>query len=167
MKLRFFFLVLIVILFVDFFVVRLAVRRDASCQQIIQDTMKAETVYVPAVPKVLIMPIPSKIDTDAVIRDYFSKKTYRDTVIDLPELKVTLVDTLYRNEIVKRKVDYSFVPEIQIRQPEYELGIGTMAGFRSSTVFVELRKKKVTGMLGYDIYNHTPVLGVKYTIKTW
>ena len=74
MKLRFFFLVLIVILFVDFFVVRLAVRRDARCQQIIQDTMKAETVYVPAVPKVLIMPIPSKIDTDAVIRDYFSKK---------------------------------------------------------------------------------------------
>ena len=62
---------------------------------IIGDIPKPDTMYVQ---------VPVDIDTAAIIELYFTKLNYNDTIIDYPELKVSLSDVVYQNSLYDRKV---------------------------------------------------------------
>lgn len=123
--------------------------------------------HVPPVPEVYFLPIKIAVDTQAVINDYYSQKVYKDTIINLPQLTVSVTDTVTENRLLDRVINYTYKPEIVTRAPKYQLAVSAMAGYRSLPAFLELQKEKVAVMVGYDFYNKSPMLGFKYRFAAW
>ncbi len=118
-------------------------------------------------PKLYFFPVPSDVDTQAVLKDYFSKKAYNDTIINIPELKVTVIDTVTQNKVVDRFVYYEMKPPVVKQLPRYGLSVSAMVGYRTFPVMLELRKDKVGLLAGYDFYNKSPMIGAKIILGSW
>lgn len=68
--------------------------------------VKKDTIYVPGVTKYLpgeIIPVNGKVDTLAILKDYFAKRYYQDTV-KIDKYGYLLVrDTITQNRVISRK----------------------------------------------------------------
>ncbi len=140
------------------------------------DTVRiVDTVFSPAPPALVIRvptPIPSVVDTQAVIDDYFSKKVYADTLVSDENLSIAVVDTVVNNSIVGRKVEYSLsvpIPEpvTVYKPPDNEVYLSSVVGFYSTSVMVNYSRKSISYGIGYDFYNNSPVIGVAIKLARW
>lgn len=145
-------------------------RRNSDIPAVIPaiDTIKV-TVHdhLPPVPKIYFLPIPMEADTQAILKDYFSSKIYNDTIINLPNLTVSLIDSVSQNQLRGRWIDYSYVPELVVREPAYQLSVSAMAGYRSLPLFLEFQNERWGLLAGYDFVNKSPMLGIKYRFAAW
>jgi hypothetical protein len=71
------------------------------------DSIKKDTTYIPVPYEVLIpIEIPAKIDTQNILKNYFSTKIYKDTIYFSDSLKLIISDSLKENSIQNRNVFY-------------------------------------------------------------
>ncbi|SHE56809.1 hypothetical protein [Dysgonomonas macrotermitis] len=122
---------------------------------------KSDSVYVPIPYPIEIIPaiIPSEIDTQAVIADYYSKKVYRnDTVINTDKLIVSITDTVTENSLSGRSVYYTFeYPEVtRYKIPKDRLSINADT---RGIVNLAWQRNRFVFSAGYDIANKKPVVG--------
>lgn len=118
------------------------------------------------VPVVEYKEIPQKIDTAAILRNYYAEKKYDDTIINLPELKVSVSDMITENNLTSRTVmlDYNRIsPEDKKRS----FLIGTMLGKQLQVAYAGYQYKSITYKAGYDFYNKSLIVGFSKDIYKW
>jgi len=144
------------------------VKVDGKKYQVIKH--KVDTVYVPTIQTVykkgdviykekpIYVQLPPRIDTVEVVKDYYSKVTYKDTLTLKDNLGyITLTDTIYQNKILGREWD-SHINKVTIKDvsivkelPKNEfylgglLGLNNKNGFTSvgPSVLLKTKKEKV------------------------
>jgi hypothetical protein len=71
-----------------------------------------DTIYTPPITHYIYVPqqVPAKVDTQAILKDYFTKKVYEDTIKIDSIGYVVVKDTLFKNQILTRetKGTYSY-----------------------------------------------------------
>ena len=131
-------------------------------------------VEIPGTPGATIT-IPVSVDSGLVVRDYFSKHTYNDS-IKTDSIAIYLKDEVYKNELKRINVGYKILfptviitkTEIRERQIAY-LGFDITGnqnhlGFYPSFYF-DTKRAMYGG--GYDIINKYYKLGVYGKLKLW
>jgi len=77
---------------------------------IVRDTVKIKE-YVPVPGPDVPVPVPQDVDTNAILKDYYVKRPYRDIVKQYPDStggnSVTINDTISQNRIISREVDFN------------------------------------------------------------
>jgi len=81
---------------------------------------KTETFYVKGDPipgETIYTEVPQDIDTNAIIKDYFAKRPYSETVQIKPDTinygTVTVTDTVHKNRLLGRRYDFNLtIPEV-------------------------------------------------------
>lgn len=153
-----------------------------------------DTIYVPTIQTVykkgaviykeipIYIEIPGRIDTSQVVRDYYSKVVYKDTLKLNDSLGyVALTDTIYRNNILGRVWD-AHVNKITIKDvlivkdlPKTQvylggqLGLNNQSGFTSvgPSVVIKTKKDKLFSVgVGLGPNNTVQYQGGVY-IKIW
>ena len=123
--------------------------------------------YVPSPADTVYCQLPNKIDTVTVLREFYSKVTYRDTIFNNDTLKLIVRDTITMNGIASRDVDYTIrIPETKI--PRYGIGASFIYGSRQELLLMgeyDYRKMKVYG--GYDFGSKTPMIGIGVKLLEW
>lgn len=130
-----------------------------------------DTIYVtdtawlqpPAVVKEIPVPVPANVDTAAILASYHTKRIYQDDIVNTPYVRVTLTDTVYRNTIVGR----SAISSLRIPVYNHGLSLGLTSGYRRLDLMVGYRNKRWEFMGGYDFYNKSPLLGIRYELSRW
>jgi hypothetical protein len=122
------------------------------------------TRYVPTPAKIISVPLPAKIDSQTVIRNYYNKVVYRDTAMNNKQGKVILTDTIYNNTILSRKVDVDLVPPV-VRNNRFS--VFTVAGIKNVSLMGCFQFKKMQIMGGYDFVNKAPVAGFGLQLFNW
>lgn len=122
--------------------------------------------------------VDNKIDTNAILADYFRKYEYSDT-IDRDSIKIYIVDNISNNRIISRNVSYTMrqtiiTNNLLIKERNFFLGCGINNFSVISQVSPELgllyksRKDNIIGLnVGYNITIQDPYMGFKiyYKIK--
>lgn len=112
------------------------------------------------------------IDTGAVIRDYFSKKFYSDSLVN-DSISIYVSEDIFKNELIKRKVGYRWkAPERIIKETntiyknDFYLGISGVISKTPGLSFDALyeRDKWAYG-LGYDFICKGPRVTVYKKIR--
>ncbi len=119
--------------------------------------------------------IPANIDSGAVVRDYFSKRSYQDSTGN-DSVKVYFSAYTFKNELRDLKLRYRIItPTMVIREAKVVnkqlvfLGMDVCSNGRNLTVYpgfyFDLRK----GMLGagYDPFNKTVKVGGYFKLSLW
>jgi hypothetical protein len=70
-------------------------------------------VYHLAPAETVFIPVPAKVDTSLILKDYFAKVFYRDSVCDTI-LKAWISDTISENQITSRKFSYKILRPLEI-----------------------------------------------------
>ena len=124
-------------------------------------------IYVPQPSDTVRVVIPAKVDTLTVIKEYYSKVVYRDTIFNNDTLKLVLRDTVYQNGIASRQVDYTLhLPEQKI--PKHGIGAQFVYGSRNELMLMgeyQYNRMKILG--GYDFGSKTPLIGVGVKLLEW
>ena len=133
-------------------------------QPVIEFTLP-ETVQVP-VPlpaEIIEVPVPVEVDTAAIIRMYYSSNIYKRPVIDVPNLKVSVIDTVCNNRLIGSSATYSY------RIPEYkhDISLGFLAGFNSFSLLATYRYNRFGMSAGYDLMNKSLVFGANSRLFRW
>jgi hypothetical protein len=116
--------------------------------------------------------VPSKVDTNTIIKNYYSQLIYKDTLKLKDSLGyVSVVDTVFNNSIIKRKweshVNKIFVKELIIvkEAPKNQFFIGGFGGYNSQLSSIYLgptimlkNKKENTFNLGIAVGTGKEVL---------
>jgi hypothetical protein len=116
--------------------------------------------------------VPSKVDTNTIIKNYYSQLIYKDTLKLKDSLGyVSVVDTVFNNSIIKRKweshVNKIFVKELIIVKevPKNQFFIGGFGGYNSQLSSIYLgptimlkNKKENTFNLGIAVGTGKEVL---------
>jgi len=116
--------------------------------------------------------VPSKVDTNTIIKNYYSQLIYKDTLKLKDSLGyVSVVDTVFNNSILKRKweshVNKIFVKELIIvkESPKNQFFIGGFGGYNSQLSSIYLgptimlkNKKENTFNLGIAVGTGKEVL---------
>lgn len=106
------------------------------------------------------VPEPADIDTAAVLSDYYSKKVYSEQIDVDSVLKIQITDTLSRNGLLGRQINYSLhVPTVTIRQKKPNLTVSVIGDSRYYAG-TQIGWKRVLFSAGYDFKNRYPVIGV-------
>jgi hypothetical protein len=80
--------------------------------------------------------IPIKVDTQAIIRDYYSKYTFTDSLI-IPSHKIFVSDTLYKNRIIGRGWRVRSETQVITKTPQQKWQIyGEGGAYTSKTEFL-------------------------------
>lgn len=134
-----------------------------------------ETIYVD---KPVYVPVPSNIDTSKVLKDYYAKYTYKDTLNLKDSLGyIAVIDTISQNKIFKRTFD-AHVNKITIKDvliveppPTNQLYIGGVAGFDKvnlvnfvgPTLVLKTKKDKMYSLgVGYSNSKSVSIQGGMY-----
>lgn len=103
---------------------------------------------------------PADIDTVAIISDYYSKKVYSEKIEVDSLLRIHITDTLSRNGLLGRQINYSFnIPTVTIRQKKPNLTISVIGDSRYYAG-TQIGWKRVLFNAGYDFKDRFPVIGV-------
>ena len=123
--------------------------------------------YVPTPSDTVTVELPPRIDTVTVLKEYYSKVAYRDTIFNNDTLKLVVHDTITHNGIASREVDYTIkIPETKI--PKYGIGAQFVYGSRQELLLLgeyQYNRLKVLG--GYDFGSKAPLIGVGVKILEW
>ncbi len=114
----------------------------------------------------VFVPVPAKVDTQAILKCYFAKYAYRDTLVD-SNIVVAIADTVSQNSILSRNYSYQIkrpqtLQQITntLKQPDKvgfyfgasaSLNKNLLAGF-SPEVMITSKNKAAYG-IGYDLLN--------------
>ena len=134
-----------------------------------------DTIYVdgPVVEKEVYVPVPGRVDTVEVVRDYYMERVYHDTIKVNDYVTLMVKDTVYKNKLQSAKYDLltdfsTFSPTpIQANDKHNALSLGLDAGYEhlSLRAGYEWGKMGIEG--GYDFINKAPVVGVKLNVLQW
>jgi len=123
-----------------------------------RDTIKVQSV--------IRTTIPVNVDTAGIIRDYYSRLVYDDT-LKLPDNigYVSTRDTIFNNRISGRTYDYNIIiPKINYNN---ELIISGDLGYNLRLLSIGYRRNKWTYKIGYDYFNKGIVFGLNYRVYQW
>lgn len=139
-------------------------QRQNSSSQVPEPLTIHDTVYLPSpvVTKEIPVPVPAKVDTAAILAQYFTKRVFDDT-LRTQFVTMHLTDTVYQNTLLGRTASYSFT----LPQRHHSLTAGVMAGANTFALMGGYRHKRWTFSGGYDFVNRTPMVGVSYTLVRW
>ena len=107
---------------------------DTIIKPVTQTVFKpGETIYID---RPVIVKVPADVDTAAILKDYYTKYPYKDTLrLDEGLGYVAVSDTIFKNRILNRKFD-SHVNKVTVREtlyvepaPKIQMFIGGVAGF--------------------------------------
>jgi hypothetical protein len=132
----------------------------------VTETTHTEVRYVPTPVTTIHTTLPSKIDSQTVIRNYYNKTVYRDTAVNNKMAKVVVTDTVYQNAIAGRTIDVDFTPPA-IKYKNNRVSLFTVDSYKQITLMGAYQYKKMILMGGYDFVNKAPVLGVGYQLFNW
>lgn len=121
-------------------------------------------VDVIGTPMVVERTVPARVDTAAILADYFNERHYRDTIVQRPYLRVELTDVVGQNRLLDRRVVVNY------RQPvvrDNALTLGADLGRGLCAVVAGYRRRSWEFRAGYDFTNRTPVVGVQKTLWQW
>lgn len=131
-------------------------------------------VEVPGTPGATVT-IPSVIDSVAVVRDYFTKRSYLDTIRN-DSVDIYLKEQVWKNELKRLSVGYKWkVPTMQINktiiQEKQLLFIGAEPHGNKEAfgvyVSADFDTKKALFGYGYDPFTQQHKISVKGKIKLW
>ena len=121
-----------------------------------------------------------KVDTAFILQNYNTWYVYTDSVRN-KELALSIIDTVTANKIIGRKLSYKILRPDSIIKVETTktitnkevasgLFVGTQVGAVGSNMLIAphllyVTKKKLAFSLGYELYQHTPTIGIYYKIK--
>ena len=110
--------------------------------------------------------LPVVIDTQAIIASYYSTHIYKDTLINLPELKVSITDSVRENSIIGRVVDYNYVmpvitKTVTLPSPKWS-GAVLVDSRGAASALLRYNRTLYTG--GYDFVNKVPFVGVGFNL---
>ncbi len=127
-----------------------------------------DTVTLPAPVRVerIRVPVPADVDTLGVLRDYFAKNVYQDTVVKTPVLSVVIRDTVQQNGISGREVYYSLKQSV-FREKSNGLSLSSTFACKSIPVTLNYERDAWRVSAGYDVVNKMPVFGVGYRFVRW
>lgn len=114
----------------------------------------------------LYHPVPAVVDTALILSEFFAERRYRDTIVSMPNLSVTLSETASQNFIYDRKIDVHYREVYKLVQPANRIVLGATVGEHPSIEGVYYRHKVGYGA-GFDFTAKTPFISLKYQIKAW
>lgn len=121
-------------------------------------------VDVIGTPMVVERTVPARVDTAAILADYFNERHYRDTIVQRPYLRVELTDVVGQNRLLDRQVVVNYRQPV-VRDNALTLGIDLGRGL--CAVVAGYRRRSWEFRAGYDFTNRTPVVGVQKTLWQW
>lgn len=120
--------------------------------------------------------LPVKVDTEQVIKDYYTKYAYNDTISDT-NIVATITDTLFKNSIFHRSFDYRLLRPTQIistvivapTSPHFFLegitGVNVDRVTQLSLKIDFISKKNQLFTAGWDFKNHAVIAGAGLRLK--
>lgn len=114
----------------------------------------------------LYIPVPAKVDTSEILREYFAVRSYRDTIVDMPDLKVTLTETATRNILSDRQVFVSWKERTVFQEPRNRISLGISYGIHPMAQAVYSYKRFGIGA-GMYLDSRKPYVSLNYTIREW
>jgi hypothetical protein len=144
---------------------------DTSYVEIPKETIK----YIPQIQTVEVpIYIEENIDTLAILKDYYSKYFYSDTVSVLTYGNIVIQDTLTKNSIIFREI----IPDLTIpvitntitnniyEKPKFHYFVGAQAGveFLTPTVFFQDKKGHLYGV-GVNLYDKNTHFSVMMRLR--
>jgi hypothetical protein len=121
--------------------------------------------YVPLPAETIPQIIPANVDTTTVIKRYYTKLTYRDTVLNNDTVMVQVLDTVYQNGLTGRTVAYNF--NKREFKKNNSISIISTYGYKHLSLMGEYRYKRLKFYAGYEFVNHAPIAGIGFQIIEW
>ncbi len=143
----------------------------ADTSQMAVDTVYVETpVYVPATTSERIIDTITLIDTVEVVRDYYTKRTYTDTIRIDTTVTVVIHDTVYNNQITGRTYDAKKITYTLIDNPasKWQFGIGATVDYSlpnkniNFTVLGTIKYTDNSFIIGFDTEKKINVGYIRY-----
>lgn len=127
--------------------------------------IRVDTVYkdAPVIIKQIPVPVPINVDTAAILAAYYTQRIYDDTLINVPDIYVSLRDTVYQNRLLGRATVY----KVNLPVYRHALSLGMTVGFRNISVMAGYRYKRTEYIGGYDLFNRAAFVGAKYNLFQW
>jgi hypothetical protein len=131
-------------------------------------------VEVPGAPGATIT-IPTSIDSLAIIKDYFTKRIYQDSLMN-DSVTIYLTEEVFKNELKRIKVGYRWkVPTMVIKETKTEVkqllfvGVEPYGNMNRFGMFAsaDFDTRKALFGYGYDPFNQVHKVSVKAKINLW
>jgi len=119
--------------------------------------------------------IPANVDSGAVVRDYFTKRSYNDSIVN-DSLSIYLQEEVFKNELKRVKVGYRWkAPTMLIKETKVAekqlmfIGLEPYGNLNSFGMFAsaDFDTKRAMYGYGYDPFNKTHKISVKAKIRLW
>ncbi|MBO5626828.1 MAG: hypothetical protein J5953_13705 [Prevotella sp.] len=123
------------------------------------------TRYVPQPAETIHVAEPARVDTHHVVREYFTKKVYRDTIVENDTVQLVVRDTVYENALGEREV--SLKVNTELFRKHHAIGLMGAMGRHQADLMGTYRRDRWTVAAGWDFEASGPVIGLGYTIKEW
>ena len=124
-----------------------------------------KTRYVPQPAETIRVAVPGEVDTQFVIREYYTKKVYRDTVLQNDTVLLVVGDTVQENALGPRDIVLQVNAE-RFRK-HHAIGVMGVMGRHQADLMATYRHDRWQIAAGWDFETSGPVAGVNYTIKEW
>lgn len=121
--------------------------------------------YLPAPAETIRVVEPGEVDTQYVVREYYTQKVYRDTIVENDTVQLVVCDTVFRNALGERQVSLKVNPEVF--RKHHALGLMGALGRHQTELLGTYRKDHWTVAAGWDFEANGPVVGVGYALKEW
>ncbi|NCD07540.1 MAG: hypothetical protein EOL97_15640 [Spirochaetia bacterium] len=152
------------------------------------DTIRDTTVITKTIYKLLpkdtvYIEVPTDVDTDEILKDYYAKKYYNNIYLDDTSAYIGIEDTVFKNEIYSSKLTFinrrptiinttTYVTQYDICEPckQFNIGVGGLIGgytdkFGAGPSIMLTTNKKASYSASYDIINKTGYFGLYWNIK--
>jgi len=121
--------------------------------------------HIPA-PEIIYVPVPEKVDTAKILKDYYAKKYYSNVLQDDSSAFIAVNDTIHQNELIGRSYTFqnrrttsivinNTTSHVTMRQPLFRLGVGLTGLYTGKSFDVGVGATLVTrpGLyVGYSFY---------------
>ena len=124
-----------------------------------------DTCYVPQPPETIRVRMPSVVDTEYVVREFYTEKLYKDTVFNNDTVTLVLTDTLWRNSLTSRTASLTFNASRFVKANS--VGLQGVLGHNTGALMGVYRHRQLHVMAGYDFIGGAPMVGAGYTFKEW
>ena len=124
-----------------------------------------DTCYIPQPAETIRVRMPSVVDTQYVVQEFYTEKLYRDTVFNNDTVMLVIQDTLWRNSLTSRTASLTFNASRFVKANS--VGLQGVTGRNTAALMGVYRHKRLHVMAGYDFIGGAPMVGAGYTLKEW
>jgi hypothetical protein len=117
-------------------------------------------------PEIVYVPVPEKVDTAKILKDYYAKRYYSNVLQDDSSAFISVNDTIYQNELKGRSYTFqnrritsvvinNTTSHVTMKQPLFRLGVGLTGLYTGKSFDVGLGATLVTrpGLyVGYSFF---------------